>query len=71
MGSPVCVVVAKIVMHNIEKQALASYKGRIALWLRYVDDTFTTVHKDEIDDFYKHLNRQNAHIQFTKDIEVY
>ena len=39
------------------------------LWLRYVDDTFTTLHKDEIDDFHKHLNRQNAHIQFTKEIE--
>ena len=44
-------------MQNIEKQALA--------WLRYVDDTFTAVHKDEIDDFHEHLNRQNADIQFT------
>ena len=39
------------------------------LWLRYVDVTFTTLHKDEIDDFHEHLNRQNAHIQFTKEIE--
>ena len=37
--------------------------------LRYVDDTFTAVHKDEIDDFYNHLNEQNADIQFTKEIE--
>jgi len=36
---------------------------------RYVDDTFTAVHKDEIEDFHKHLNRQNADIQFTKEIE--
>ena len=69
MGSPVSVVVAEIVMQNIEEQALASYKRTIPLWLRYVDDTFTTLHKDEIDDFHKHLNRQNAHIQFTKEIE--
>ena len=41
----------------------------LPLWLRYVDDTFTTLHKDEIDDFHEHLNRQNAHIQFTKEIE--
>ena len=67
MGSPVSVVVAEIVMQNIEEQALASYKRTIPLWLRYVDDTFTTLHKDEIDDFHKHLNRQNAHIQFTKE----
>ena len=69
MGSPVSVVVAEIVMQNIEEQALASYKRIIPLWLRYVDDTFTTLHKDEIDDFHEHLNRQNAHIQFTKEIE--
>ena len=35
----------------------------------YVDDTFTAVHKDEIDTFHEHLNRQNPHIQFTKEIE--
>ena len=32
----------------------------ILLWLCYVDDTFTAVHKDETDDFYKHLNEQHA-----------
>ena len=69
MGSPVSVVVAEIVTQNIEKEALASYKLTIPLWLRYVDDTFTTLHKDEIDDFHEHLNRQKAHIQFTKEIE--
>ena len=69
MGSPVSVVVAKIVMQNIGEQALATYKRTLPLWLRYVDDTFTAVHKDEIDDFHEHLNRQNADIQFTKEIE--
>ncbi|XP_068729026.1 uncharacterized protein [Montipora capricornis] len=64
MGSPVSVVVAKIVMQNIEEQALASYKRTTPLWLRHVDDTFTTLH-----DFHEHLHKQNAHIQFTKEIE--
>ena len=32
----------------------------VPLWLRYVDDTFTAVHKDEIDIFHEHLNRQNV-----------
>ena len=41
----------------------------IYYWLRYVDDTFTAVLKDGIDDFQEHLNRQNADIQFTKEIE--
>ncbi|CAH3105924.1 unnamed protein product, partial [Porites lobata] len=69
MGSPVSVVVAEIFMQNIEEQALATYTRTVPLWLRYVDDTFTAVHKDGIDDFHEHLNRQNADIQFTKEIE--
>ena len=69
MGSPVSVVVAEIVMQNIEEQALATYKQTVPLWLRYVDDNFTAVHKDEIDIFHEHLNRQNADIQFTREVE--
>ena len=34
----------------------------IPLWSRNVDDTFTAVHNDEIDNFYEHLNRRNADI---------
>ena len=67
--APVSVVVAEIVMQNIEEQALATYTRTVPLWLRYVDDTFTAIHKDGIDDFHEHLNRQNADIQFTKEIE--
>ena len=67
MGSPVSVVVAEIVMQNIEEQALATTTRTVPLWLRYVDNTFTAVHKDEIDDFHEHLNRQNADLQFTMD----
>ena len=49
--------------------ALATYTWTVPLWLRYVDDTFIAVHKDGIDNFHEHLNRQNADIQFTKEIE--
>ena len=48
---------------------LATYTRTVPLWLRYVDDTFTAVHKDGIDNFHEHLNRQNADIQFSKEIE--
>ena len=50
-------------MENIEEQALATYTRTIPLWLRYVADTFTAVHKDGIDDFHEHLNRQNEERQ--------
>ena len=69
MGSTFSVVVAEIVMQKIEEQALAAYTRTIPLRFRYVDDTFTAVHKDGIDDFPEHLNKQNADIQFTKEIE--
>ena len=59
MGSPVSVVVAEIVMQHVEERALATCRQTMPLWLRYVDDTFTAVHKDEIDDFHDHLNEQN------------
>ena len=45
MGSPVSVVLAEIVMQNIEEQALATYTRTVRLWLRYVDDTFTIIHR--------------------------
>ena len=41
----------------------------LAFWLRYVDDTDTTVHQDEIDEFHEHLNKKNASIQFTMEID--
>ena len=49
-------------------RALATCRQKIPLWLRYVDDTFNALHKDEIDAFHDHLNEQNANIQFTKEI---
>jgi len=69
MDSTVPVVVAEIVMQIIKKRALASFKRTLSLWLRYIDDTFTAAHKDKIDDFDEHFNRQNASIKFTKEIK--
>ena len=61
MGSPVSVVVAEIVQQNIEERVLTTYKRTLPLWLRY-DDTFTAIHKDEIDDFHEHLNLRSGSI---------
>ena len=69
MGSPLSVVVAEIVMQNIEEPALATYSETLPLWLRYVDDTITAVHESKIDEFHEHLNKQNTNIQFTKEID--
>ena len=69
MGSPVSVVVAEIVMQNIEESALSTCRQTIPLWLRYVDDTFTAVWHDVIDAFHHHFNEQNTDIQFNRKFE--
>ena len=66
MGSPVSVVVAEIVMQNIEESALSTCRQTIPLWLHYVDDTFTAVQHNEIDAFHYHLNGQSTDKQFTR-----
>ena len=58
MGSPVSVVVAEIVMQNIEERALATYKRTLPLWLRYVDDTFTENQHIPTDYSTNHLTTQ-------------
>ena len=68
MGSPVSVVIAEIVLQHVPLQLAVKRYLEIPLCLRYVDDTFTAVHKDEIDAFHDHLKEQNADIQFTKEI---
>ena len=69
MGSPVSLVVAEIVMQNIEEQALATYSETLPLCLRYVDDTITAVHENKINKFHERLNEQKTNIQFSKEIE--
>ena len=49
LGSQVSVVVAEIVMQNIEERAILTCRQMIPLWLRYVEHTLTTVRHHEID----------------------
>ena len=48
MGSPVFVVVAEIVMQNIEEHTLATLSQILPLWLRCVDDKITAVCENKI-----------------------
>ena len=66
MGSPASVVVAEVVMQNIDEQALATCTRSIPLWLRSADDTFIAVHKDEIDNFHEHFIKQTRMYSLTR-----
>ena len=70
MGSPVSVVLT-VIMQNIEEQALATNTRTIPLLLRYVDDTLTAVHKDEIDDFHERLNRWSCSLSLLVSYSYY
>ena len=47
--------------------ATSSYEPRI--WKRYVDDTFTILDRENVDDFVQHLKYQQPSIRFTMDTE--
>ena len=64
MGSPVMVVVANLVMEDIEHRALATFHTPPHFWRRYLDDT-----RDLVDPFHEHLNSIDPHIQFTVERE--
>ena len=69
MGSPVSVVVANLVMEDIERRALATFHTPPRFWRRYVDDTCAALPHDLVDPFHEHLNSIDPHIQFTVERE--
>ena len=69
MGSPVSVVVANLVMEDIERRALATFHTPPRFWRRYVDDTCAALPHGLVDPFHEHLNSIDPHIQFTVERE--
>ena len=69
MGSPVLVVVANLVMEDIEERTLSTFHFPSRFWKRYVDDTCTALHPDLIEPFHSHLNSIELCVQFTVEKE--
>ena len=69
MGSPVSVVVANLVMEDVEERALITFPSPPRFWKRYVDDTCTALPRDMVEPFHKHLNCIEPCIQFTVEEE--
>ena len=65
MGSPISVVVANLVMEEIETRALNTFVHPPRIYRRYVDDTICVIKKDCIQTFHDHFNIQDHNIKFT------
>ena len=70
MGSPVSVVIANLEMEDVEQRALATFHSPPRFWKRYVDDTFTVLPCNRVQEFLSHLNSIEACIQFTFEKET-
>jgi len=69
MGSPVSAVIVNFYMEIFEEQAIESAPCKPKIWKCYVDDTFTILDQDRVDEFLQHLNSQQPSIHFTIEIE--
>ena len=69
MGSPVSAVIANLYMESFEEQAITTSSFELRIWKRYVDDTFTILDRENVDDFLQHLDNRQPFIQFTMGTE--
>ncbi len=67
MGSPLSGFIAEAVMQSIEAKIMAQYRPR--LWLRYVDDTFVIINRNDLEHFHKIINSMNASIKCSGEEE--
>ena len=69
MGSPVFVVVADLVMEDVEERAIKCFGQPPRICKRYVDDTFVVLDKSNLDPFFAHINGIESSIKFTMEKE--
>ncbi len=67
MGSPISGFMAEAVMQRIEAKIMAQYRPR--LWLRYVDDTFVIINRNDLEHFHTIINSMNANMKFSREEE--
>lgn len=70
MGASVSVTAANLTMEALEQRALSSFAPSPKVFLRYIDDCFCIIQKDEVSKFLDHLNSLERAIQFTLEEEV-
>ena len=69
MGSPLGPVLANVFMVELENQLIPKMSEKVSLWERYVDDTFTFIKENEIENVKNVLNTFHKDIKFTHEVE--
>ena len=69
MGSPLGPVLANVFMVELEKILVPQLESSVALWYRYVDDTFTFIKKGKLEEVLERLNSFHDSIKFTYEKE--
>lgn len=69
MGLPMSVIIANLVMEDVESRALSSFIPPPCFWKHYIDDTCCTLMVSDILRFLCHLNSVERSIQFTSEQE--
>ncbi|CAI2738566.1 unnamed protein product, partial [Dicrocoelium dendriticum] len=67
MGSPVSGLIAEMAMQKLEEEVLPLINPK--LWVRYVDDTFVIIRRNQITVAQQLLNNAMEGIQFTMELE--
>ena len=62
MESPVSAVIANLYMESSEEQAITTSFYQPRIWKRYMDNTFTILDRENVDDFSQYLNNQQPSI---------
>ena len=56
-------------LQKLEEQAITTLSYDPRIWKRYVDNTFTILDRENVDDFLQHLNNQQPSTSFTIETE--
>ena len=67
MGSPISGLLAELVMQKLENIAISKLQPKF--WLRYVDDTFVIMKRNDLNDMLLTLNSIFPGIKFTHEVE--
>ena len=71
MGGPISPLVCSFYIHHVETKALNTWSGPPPLWwLRYVDDTSSSIPRPLVGTFLSHLNSIDPNIRWTVEIEL-